>query len=88
MSEEEKLEATEKFKVLGKVHSILSDRSKKLTYDETGAFDEEEDEISERNWKDYWRMLFKPITEDDIVAYERNYKGIWLHFYLWLGQVE
>ncbi|XP_077288428.1 J domain-containing protein CG6693 [Arctopsyche grandis] len=75
VSEEEKLEATEKFKVLGKVHSILSDRSKKLAYDETGAFDEEEDEISERNWKDYWRMLFKPITEDDIVTYERNYKG-------------
>lgn len=74
VSEDEKLEATEKFKVLGKIHSILSDKDKRAVYDETGSFDEE-DEIKERNWTDYWRMLFKPITEEDIVNYEKDYIG-------------
>ena len=34
--ENEKVEATEKFKVLGKIHSILSDKEKKSIYDESG----------------------------------------------------
>ena len=38
VEESEKLEATEKFKVLGKIHSILSDKEKKAIYDESGKF--------------------------------------------------
>lgn len=36
VEEKEKVEATEKFKVLGKIHSILSDKEKKAIYDESG----------------------------------------------------
>lgn len=36
VDENKKLEATEKFKVLGHVHSILSDTDKRQIYDETG----------------------------------------------------
>lgn len=36
VDENKKLEATEKFKVLGHVHSILSDTEKRKIYDETG----------------------------------------------------
>ena len=36
VDENKKLEATEKFKVLGHVHSILSDSEKRKIYDETG----------------------------------------------------
>ena len=73
--EETKDEATEKFKVLGTIHSILSDNDKRKIYDETGQFDEESEEVVMRNWADYWRTLFKEITIQDINNYETNYKG-------------
>ncbi|XP_033210807.1 dnaJ homolog subfamily C member 9 [Belonocnema kinseyi] len=75
VEEDVKVEATEKFKVLGRIHSILSDNDKRKIYDETGQFDEESDEVVMRNWSDYWRSLFKPITVKDIKDYEDNYKG-------------
>ncbi|XP_043286544.1 J domain-containing protein CG6693 [Venturia canescens] len=70
-----KIEATEKFKVLGRIHSILSDTEKRKIYDESGQYDEESDEVVMRNWSDYWRTLFKEITVEDINNYEKNYKG-------------
>ena len=75
VEEDVKIEATEKFKVLGRIHSILSDNDKRKIYDETGQFDDESDEVAMRNWADYWRTLFKPITVNDIKDYEKNYKG-------------
>jgi DnaJ family protein C protein 9 len=36
VEEEDKIEATEKFKVLGKIHSILSDKEKRAIYDDSG----------------------------------------------------
>lgn len=68
-------EATEKFKVLGFIHSILSDNDKRKIYDETGQYDEDSDEVTMRNWGDYWRTLFKEITVEDINNYEKTYKG-------------
>ncbi|XP_015588466.1 dnaJ homolog subfamily C member 9 [Cephus cinctus] len=67
--------ATEKFKVLGRIYSILSDNDKRKIYDESGQFDEESEELVMRNWADYWRSLFKEITVQDINNYEKNYKG-------------
>ncbi|KPJ08886.1 DnaJ-like subfamily C member 9 [Papilio machaon] len=74
VSEDEKLEATEKFKVLGAVHAILSDKEKRAIYDETKCVDE--DDLSfERDWSVYWRGLFKTVTVEDIIAYEKKYIG-------------
>lgn len=73
VDEEHKVEATEKFKVLGKIHSILSDSNKRAVYDECGEFDEESD--SAFDWVDYWRSLFKKITIEDIQNYEKDYIG-------------
>lgn len=70
-----KVEATEKFKVLGRIHSILSDNDKRKIYDESGQYDEESEEVVMRNWADYWRSLFKEITVEDINKYEKTYKG-------------
>ena len=75
VEENTKVEATEKFKVLGRIHSILSDNDKRKIYDESGQYDEESDEAAMRNWSDYWRTLFKEITVEDINNYEKNYKG-------------
>jgi len=41
----------------------------------SGDFDEESDEMVERDWNEYWRRLFKPITVKDISDYEKKYKG-------------
>lgn len=76
MKEDEKLEATEKFKVLGSVHAILSDTDKRALYDETKSVDEDDyNDIQDRDWTVYWKMMFKTITEEDIKEYEKKYVG-------------
>ncbi|KAJ8727575.1 hypothetical protein PYW07_001694 [Mythimna separata] len=76
VEEEEKLEATEKFKVLGSIHAILTDKDKRTLYDETKCVDDEDfNVIIDRDWSFYWRVLFKKITDEDIRAYEKEYVG-------------
>ncbi|XP_035438916.1 dnaJ homolog subfamily C member 9 [Spodoptera frugiperda] len=76
VEEAEKLEATEKFKVLGSIHAILTDKEKKAIYDETKCVDDDDfNVIVDRDWSFYWRVLFKKITDDDIRAYEKEYVG-------------
>ncbi|XP_025829850.1 J domain-containing protein CG6693-like [Agrilus planipennis] len=73
VEESEKAYATEKFKILGKIHSILQDKEKRKVYDDTGDFDEESDDFC--NWLNYWKSMFKTITVDDIKNYEKSYIG-------------
>ncbi|KAJ2952026.1 hypothetical protein O0L34_g4286 [Tuta absoluta] len=76
VKEDEKLEATEKFKVLGSIHEILSDSNKRAIYDETKSVDDDDfNVIQDRDWTVYWRLLFKKITDEDIKAYEKEYIG-------------
>ncbi|XP_003401450.1 dnaJ homolog subfamily C member 9-like isoform X2 [Bombus affinis] len=75
VEEDIKAEATEKFKVLGRIYSILSDSEKRKIYDQSGQYDEESEEVMMRNWADYWKSLFKKISVEDINNYEKNYKG-------------
>nr|CAD7410212.1 unnamed protein product [Timema cristinae] len=72
VDENEKIEATEKFKVLGKVHSILNDKDKRKVYDETGSVGD--DETADRDWNLYWDIIYKNITVEDISNYEKKYK--------------
>ncbi|XP_050297433.1 dnaJ homolog subfamily C member 9-like [Anthonomus grandis grandis] len=65
--------ATEKFKVLGRIHSVLQDNEKRKVYDNCGEFDEDAD--STFNWKDYWLKMFRKIEISDIQKYEREYVG-------------
>ncbi|KAJ0066853.1 hypothetical protein NL108_004833, partial [Boleophthalmus pectinirostris] len=69
--------ATEKFQVvLGKVYAVLSDAEQKAVYDEQGIVDEEIDTLSQdRCWTEYWRALFPTITMQDIIEFEKKYKG-------------
>lgn len=76
MPEDQKLEATEKFKVLSSIHSILTDKEKRSVYDETKCVEDDDSYISEdKDWSTYWRLIFKKITDDDIKAYEKEYIG-------------
>ncbi|KAF5287730.1 hypothetical protein FQA39_LY15750 [Lamprigera yunnana] len=65
--------STEKFKLLGKIHSILQDDDKRKVYDECGTFDEENYSVT--NWTNYWRNLFKKISTEDIENYKKEYLG-------------
>ena len=31
--------------------------------------------VQDRNWTEYWRLLFKEVTVEDIRAFESSYKG-------------
>ncbi|XP_018571124.1 J domain-containing protein CG6693 [Anoplophora glabripennis] len=73
VEEDQKKVATEKFQVLGKIHSILQDDTKRKLYDDFGEFDEEID--ASFNWVDYWRSMFKKIDIKDIENYEKEYIG-------------
>ncbi|XP_069549005.1 dnaJ homolog subfamily C member 9 [Brachyistius frenatus] len=68
--------ATETFQVLGKLYAVLSDKEQRAVYDEQGVVDEESDILSQdRDWEDYWRLLFPKITVQDILEFEKKYKG-------------
>lgn len=71
VEEDVKAEATEKFKVLGRIYATLQDEEKRKVYDENGEFDDDAD--SNCNWMEYWRNIFKPITEEQIEAHKKEY---------------
>lgn len=73
VEEEQKAVATEKFKALGKIHTILQDNDKRKLYDDVGEFDDEMD--SSFNWCDYWRNMFRKIDIKEIEQYEKEYIG-------------
>lgn len=60
----------------GKLHSVLNDKDKRAVYDEEGVVDEEDDILTQnRDWDEYWRLLFKRVTLEDIKQFETEYKG-------------
>ncbi|XP_037892910.1 J domain-containing protein CG6693 [Glossina fuscipes] len=73
--EEEKVSATEKFKVLSKVYQVLMDKDKRELYDEQGIIDDDDDilETKLNNWLELWRKIFQPITKEAIENYEKTY---------------
>jgi len=67
---------TSKFQVLSRVYEVLSDKEKRAVYDETGTLLDEADILTEdKNWEQYWRLLFKKISKKDIEEFEQEYKG-------------
>lgn len=69
-------EAKEKFQHLQKVMSILGDEEKRAVYDQTGCVDDADlagDVV--QNLRDFFRALYKKVTEADIEEFEANYRG-------------
>lgn len=75
VAEEEKEQATEKFKVLAKLNEVLSDDNRRALYDEQGIIDDDDDEQFGSSWLEAFKSLFKPITESDIDNYKQEYVG-------------
>lgn len=73
--ETEKEEATEKFKVLAKIHEVLSDSSRRALYDEQGVVDDDDDDKFGSSWLEAFKNLFKPISDTDIDNYRIQYVG-------------
>ncbi|KAI5671443.1 hypothetical protein M9H77_11807 [Catharanthus roseus] len=69
-------DAKEKFQQLQKVISILGDEEKRALYDQTGCVEDADlaGDIA-HNLKDYFRALYKKVTEADIEEFEANYRG-------------
>uniref|UniRef100_A0A8C8BRK6 DnaJ homolog subfamily C member 9 n=1 Tax=Otus sunia TaxID=257818 RepID=A0A8C8BRK6_9STRI len=71
----DKEEATRRFQILGQAYAVLSDAEQRALYDEQGTVDEEGAALrGERDWEEYWRLLFKKITVKDIEEFEKSYK--------------
>jgi len=68
--------ATKKFQALGHVYSILSDDDRRKVYDETGDVDEDSVAIDQdRDWDQYWRLIFPKISQKDIEEFAEKYQG-------------
>ncbi|XP_010423286.1 PREDICTED: chaperone protein dnaJ 6 [Camelina sativa] len=70
------MEAKEKFQQLQKVISILGDEEKRAVYDQTGSVDDADlsGDVFE-NLRDFFKAMFKKVTEADIEEFEADYRG-------------
>ncbi|KAK6941866.1 DnaJ domain [Dillenia turbinata] len=69
-------EAKEKFQQLQKVMSILGDEEKRALYDQTGCVDDAElAGEAVQNLHEFFRTMYKKVTEADIEEFETNYRG-------------
>lgn len=69
-------EAKEKFQQLQKVMAILGDEEKRAVYDQTGCVDDADlagDVV--QNLREFFRAMYKKVTEADIEEFEANYRG-------------
>ncbi|KAF3442591.1 hypothetical protein FNV43_RR16507 [Rhamnella rubrinervis] len=69
-------EAKEKFQQLQKVIAILGDEEKRALYDQTGCVEDADlaGEVA-RNLHEFFRAMYKKVTEADIEEFEANYRG-------------
>jgi len=70
-------EATEKFQSLQRVFQVLSDPQRRAVYDQTGSLADSE-ELAGKDFNtlyEYYRDLYKKVTEDDIVTFQNDYRG-------------
>ncbi|XP_021893433.1 chaperone protein dnaJ 6-like [Carica papaya] len=68
-------EAKEKFQQLQKVMTILGDEEKRALYDQTGCVDDADLLGDVQNLHEYFRAMYKKVTEADIEEFEANYRG-------------
>ncbi|XP_058062003.1 J domain-containing protein CG6693 [Anopheles bellator] len=72
--EEDKKNATERFKVLSKLYGVLTDKDKRAIYDERGIVDDD-GEDGEDILKARWHRLFTPLTVEEIDDFKKTYIG-------------
>ncbi|KAJ3694860.1 hypothetical protein LUZ60_000237 [Juncus effusus] len=69
-------EAKSKFQTLQKVISILGDEEKRALYDQTGITDDDAlGGDAANDLQEYFRTMYKKVTEEDIEEFEASYRG-------------
>lgn len=66
-----KAEATEKFKILAGIYSVLSDNERRKVYDKSIQYDEKSEDIVLRKLVEYISLLEKIITVKNINGREK-----------------
>jgi len=72
---DQKEDAKQKFQIIGKLYSVLSDDEKRKIYDETGLLDDSIIDSDITDWFDYCKKIFRKVTKNDLVEFEHKYKG-------------
>ena len=67
-------DASKQFQTLQKVYAVLSDEKKRKVYDETGRVDEM-DSQEFNDLYEYYRTMYKKVTEEDILQVTKEYLG-------------
>ena len=67
-------DASKQFQTLQKVYAVLSDEKKRKAYDETGRVDEMDSEEF-NDLYEYYRTMYKNVTEEDILQVTKEYLG-------------
>ena len=67
-------DASKQFQTLQKVYAVLSDEKKRKVYDETGRVDEMDSEEF-NDLYEYYRTMYKKVTEEDILQVTKEYLG-------------
>ena len=68
--------AAGKFQTLQRVYGVLSDETKRRTYDATGRVEDAElGGEAFQNLYEYYRGAYKEVSTEDIEAFEREYRG-------------
>ena len=60
--------------MLAKLNEVLTNKQKRELYDEQGIIDDEDENFG-ASWLDAFRAVFKPITDEDIDNFKKNYIG-------------
>lgn len=75
--QEDKENFTVKFQFLHQIYTLLSDSDRRKEYDDHGTLSQD-DKLPDRSsdqWSQYWRELYRKVTVEEIVEFEKTYKG-------------
>eukprot|EP00898_Chlorokybus_atmophyticus_P004787 jgi/Chlat1/5309/Chrsp35S05252 len=69
--------AHSKFQTLQRVYAVLSDEEKRRVYNETGSLEDSEELSGEQfdSLYNFYRTMYRKVTEADIERYEDSYRG-------------
>ncbi|KAK6035622.1 DnaJ domain protein [Cooperia oncophora] len=67
-------DATAKFQIITRAYAILSDKERRILYDESGIVDDE-NVLSDEDSINLWRKVFKKVTIEDIKKFAAEYQG-------------
>lgn len=75
-NDHERQESAEKFIKLSRYYEILSCPARRARYDATGSIQESNEQLDPAfdSWTEYFQSVFNAVTEDSIVAFEKEYR--------------